>query len=706
MAMSFTVNYISGRPSYATRNRAQTLIPANVERVLWNPLLAPTIGEASTGSINCCTYVMPTAVNPTIEIGMEIVVNSIPVGTQFTIIGALRGNSLLQSGTVTVPSGTTTIPIINFQVFPNARNFPCRMAGDWTWSLNITGRPPIVNATTTRLELCMVKFSPPQGPLNPPNPATIARTDFGGEYPIDIFRLFLPPPEDLAGILASPLPNYLIRSMTVIWNLGLNPNPELGATRLFYYETLNGAPAYIDGYLGGTFQLTRFARGMFDSLNCYDLAGLAQAAACILQDDLGNDILSSRWIYCSPFGYINSGPLFGWPQYPTCNSPFFGNGKLPFYPPASTDRNSFGGHAWVEVVIPPNPLPLVLDATHCLQASPNAPSSGTQDRAVYLNGQTDNTRGPYSWLYASNPASRTSMIGLNGFGRVPFFLTELNSDKLGVQSDLVNNAPCDPQSLLQLVKGLLPNASIDMDDYVVSSKGCQAVVVFSGAFSNGHRLTLEVTDANSKPVAERHFQHQREQILNGVPKDFILDSSHLGENSVRLISSIAWLRNSTRIKIMVSAKCLEKNPQTTDTLLGLSKIIDNHFNTNAVSPPEQHRPASNLTGSKAVKVSVGDKFSINIGGLKNNLASVELSSKGIIQSLGPLNEAHEFEFYAVAAGKLTIKLCVAHRKTLALQILEVDVTVANKVVCHCETSLTGQENTLHPKLFGTRLFGA
>ncbi|KAK6500699.1 hypothetical protein TWF506_003463 [Arthrobotrys conoides] len=634
-----------------------------------------------------------------IRLGMEVQVNNVRAGTQFTIIGALRGHNFLQSGTVTMPLTGSTIPVTNFQVFTDAQRFPCRMAGDWSWSLNVVGASPINFPTTTRLEVCMVAFAPPQGPLDPGVPNAIARPNFGGDYPIDVFRLFLPAPEELTGILQNPLPNYLVRSMSAIWNLGLVLNPELDAARLFSYETINGAPAYIDGYLGGIFQLRRFVKGMFDSLNCYDLAGLAQTAACIIQDTGGNELLDPRWIYCSPYGFINSGPLFGWPQYANCNSPFFGQGKLPYYPPNDPQRNSFGNHAWIEVVTQAGQQPVVLDATHCLQNSPNAPDSGTQTRANYLASQTDITRGPYDWLYTSNPTSRTRMIGLNGFGTVPFALTELEPGEIDVESNLVNNAPCDPQSLLKLINGLAPNASIELDDYIVGSKGCQALLVFCGIVSDHDRLTLEITNAKSERIAVHGFQQSREQILNGIPKDLILDSSDLGENSVRLPSLVTWLRNSTRIKIMVPSKYIQDEPQYADLLLQLAKMIDNYITTNAVPPQKQHLPGTTITGPKIVTVSIHDTFSLSLGSLKDNLSSAELSTPGIVQCLGPISDVNEFKFLAIAPGEVVIKLCVAHQGSLAVQVLYAKAIVEDKVgsQSQSETRLFGKKRVAQAK---------
>jgi hypothetical protein len=192
--------------------------------------------------------------------------------------------------------------------------------------------------------------------------------------------------------------------MSTIWNLGLVLNTHTAGTRLIQYETIRGAPAYIDNNLGGTFQLRRFIKTMFATVNCYDLAGIAQLAMAIIQDATGAEVLDSRWIYCDGYGFIPSGPLIGWPQYVNCNSPFFSGSLLPYYaePPQSPSRQMFGNHSWIEVAPNNTGLRTVLDATHCLQATPTTPPSGTDNRTNYLAAATDPARGPYVRTYSKH----------------------------------------------------------------------------------------------------------------------------------------------------------------------------------------------------------------------------------------------------------------------------------------------------------------
>jgi hypothetical protein len=142
-------------------------------------------------------------------------------------------------------------------------------------------------------------------------PTTLARPDFQGVYLVDLFRLFLPTLDEL------PLPTvdvrawYFQRAMDIIWNLGLNVNPNTAGTRTIQYEAIQGAAAYVDDRYGGEFQLRRFIKTMFGTVNRYDLAGIAQLAMAIIMDPVGVEAYNYRWIFCDGYGYIPDGPLIG-----------------------------------------------------------------------------------------------------------------------------------------------------------------------------------------------------------------------------------------------------------------------------------------------------------------------------------------------------------------------------------------------------------
>jgi hypothetical protein len=140
---------------------------------------------------------------------------------------------------------------------------------------------------------------------------------------------------------------------------------------------------------------------MFATVNCYDLAAITQLAVAIIQVNPNTETFDSRWIFCDGYGFIPDGPLIGWPQYPNCNSPYFYGSFLPYYaePPQNPLRKKFANHSWIEVTDSAGGR-IVLDPTHCLQATPNNPPSGTDSRSNYIAAASDPTRAPYVRTYS------------------------------------------------------------------------------------------------------------------------------------------------------------------------------------------------------------------------------------------------------------------------------------------------------------------
>jgi hypothetical protein len=178
----------------------------------------------------------------------------------------------------------------------------------------------IAAPTPTRLELCWVKSGPPAGPQN-------VHVNFEGAYPIGLFRMFLPSPGEIASIPNGKAPNdwYVQRSMNRIWNW--SGNKDVPVRVPFRYDVVGGMANFGVGAFGGSFRLKRFLDNMFYNVNCYDMAALAQLACSILLDWDGTEVLMSSWVFQQPCGYINSGQLFGWPEYPDCNNPFWGSNQ-------------------------------------------------------------------------------------------------------------------------------------------------------------------------------------------------------------------------------------------------------------------------------------------------------------------------------------------------------------------------------------------
>ncbi|KAK4172997.1 hypothetical protein QBC36DRAFT_293824 [Triangularia setosa] len=103
----------------------------------------------------------------------------------------------------------------------------------------------------------------------------------------------------------------------------------------------------------------------------FDLAALTQLACALVQNAKGVEILESRWV-CSTdnaslgqtsFGCINPGTLFGWHQFPKCNSVAYGSGGRAMYPEdRNAERGALQWHAWVEVKLPRTRISYVMDA--------------------------------------------------------------------------------------------------------------------------------------------------------------------------------------------------------------------------------------------------------------------------------------------------------------------------------------------------------
>lgn len=257
--------------------------------------------------------------------------------------------------------------------------------------------------------MCFVWAGPPAGPNDPSTPNVLARPDFQNKFPIDLFRLFLPALSEFTSNNPD-YPWYLNRTIQQIWNLGNAVNPLTAGYQPLQYAVVPNSSAYVPNHFGGQFQLRRFVATLFRGVNCYDLAAITQLAIAMIQKPQNagtNEVLDSRWIFCQGFGYINEGPLFGWPQYPNCNSPFFSEGQPYYSNPADLDRKPFDNHAWIEVAPDPgNPTNrTVMDATHGLSSSSVCPNNGTQDRETYLNAQLSSTNWVHTYsLFSSSIA--------------------------------------------------------------------------------------------------------------------------------------------------------------------------------------------------------------------------------------------------------------------------------------------------------------
>lgn len=177
----------------------------------------------------------------------------------------------------------------------------------------------MISDHTTRLELCWARADSPKGPLTSSSTTERTRVDMSPGYPISLWRLFAPSPSELPDNPELDVATYIQRAIiSVIWN-PCSTKPR--------YDTNSGSPYYGVSKYGGGFSLKDWVKATYERCNCYDVAGISQLACSLLMDNEGNELANSNWVFQSPNGYINPGPLIGWVKYGTdhlrCNSPFW-----------------------------------------------------------------------------------------------------------------------------------------------------------------------------------------------------------------------------------------------------------------------------------------------------------------------------------------------------------------------------------------------
>ena len=552
------------------------------------------------------------------------------------------------------------------------------------------------------MELNFVLAGPPAGPLEPPDANTPARVDFNNTYPVDLFRLFLPALNEIPAAPNPTTPWYLERVMRRIWGLGSAINPSTAGTQTIQYDSIEGAPAYTFGTSGGTFQLRRFIRTYFKTVNCYDLAAIAQLAVTIIQDDTGADIARTKWIYCDSYGYINPGPLIGWPQFPNCNSPFFSEGE-PFYPepPENPGRRQFSNHAWIEVTPDlANPMArTVLDATHCLHAAPNDPAIGTQSRDAYLLAQTDITRGDnirtYSMFYASlvcanpvtdryisayNPDSRLYQIGVTSIGTLPTFFVERREPAAKAKTTaptLVNNAPLSPEATRTIVDAVFPGASVADSDMLVGSAGCQSLTSINAPDLPEQPLHIEISNFEESADARFIYSEHERTLREIVTHEKLLPIDSLGDESIRSTGNVTFRRNAVLLRIFLSPIPGSDIVALADKVLDIAKLLDSHVDSHAVKPGNEARPSPVLREKPKILTKVGEEFSLHLGelGEAGDVLIAELDDHGVVLPAGPGTGDGKFRLFSVGEGKAKVSLCVAHREKLTVSVTEVEVEV-------------------------------
>ncbi|KAI5808203.1 hypothetical protein DFH27DRAFT_650720 [Peziza echinospora] len=595
--MAFVILSITATGAYATSNLAGLNLPP-VPSTVWSPGLNPEDGPY--GSLAPTTFQFPLTPGPTtVPIVLAGTFTFPPAwqNQEYIVTATLRGTLVMQSDAIPVPpspGAVVTVPrmlLVAPATTTDIPPLPFRWAGDFVWDIALSSAPDAKTAATTptRLELSWLASAPPQP--TPQNPQVV---DFGGAYPIGLLRMFLPVPTEFSSIPANvPVVQwYLQRSLLQIWHW--DTNDEIPVTVPLKYNSISGTPGYGVGAFGGLFRLRRFTMNMFQLVNCYDLAALAQLACNILRDGQGQEVPQSSWVYQWPNGYIVPGALFGWPEYPNCNNPFWaansgGYATTPYVPDSVWQanpslRSCFGNHAWVEVLSATGTPGYVLDATHGLLSPPNPPPVvlvnlpfyGQLDRAGYAAAQIDQSQllNPKAkgnlWnndgtttsggnCYMS-PIFQKNLIGVTSLGLTVFGLpapspaptlpphltTALESALARCRTPnappaALSNAPLHREALSSLLASIASEHEIH--EYLVGSTGVQLLA--SVADKTRDKIYLELTLLVDFATALEYLT----QILLGIQPDLESirppdSAAALGAYAFYAPTHLFWLRGN------------------------------------------------------------------------------------------------------------------------------------------------------------------
>ncbi|KAM7192557.1 hypothetical protein V8F20_008766 [Naviculisporaceae sp. PSN 640] len=202
---------------------------------------------------------------------------------------------------------------VNFKPEYAVANFPWGFAGDVTWTLSIDGKDFV---STTRLEIYSLADSLP--------------AFYHGVVDVQFLRAMVLPARP------TPSPSWTHYVVDAAFS-------KFG----FKYETSSGRMKYAGGERRGSYDLTRWVRGIDKGnyINCYDQAGIVLIALA-----LGPKV-DAEWMYLAPFGFIFPTMLLGYPDQ-KCNNPIYGGrsdtSKL-LVGNDDANRHGFGNHAFVRV---------------------------------------------------------------------------------------------------------------------------------------------------------------------------------------------------------------------------------------------------------------------------------------------------------------------------------------------------------------------
>ena len=311
--------------------------------------------------------------------------------------------------------------------------YPFNADGEWTWELS--AEPPALGAANqNRPDAAVSQNRTRMEPYI--FPAGAADPLFSGngtpEYPLDLLRLVMVPYAAVAllhGNLGTRQLAYLRLLTDKLWNAIPNASRvrydcEEGACSFSYREDVAGGGGEIQCFELGRF-LYRPAVVIGDreytywrTCNCLDLSCFLQACIktygvtpaqesvslghytvpewIVLANRERTQFIPSRRQFKMPFGYVNRGPLFGWPAYPTCNNPFWREMDVQDAYQVADDhpgRTPMRSHWWVVCRIDGAAEHRMVDLTKALFANNQVTLvDGSHTRAQFLASAVDSGR--------------------------------------------------------------------------------------------------------------------------------------------------------------------------------------------------------------------------------------------------------------------------------------------------------------------------
>ncbi|KAJ7211303.1 hypothetical protein GGX14DRAFT_624187 [Mycena pura] len=265
-----------------------------------------------------------------------------PTGTQrYYLVGSGpgTGNLSIHSAVFAIPPGVPapTAAALEATHFaypsPLPVDSPFRVTGDWTWKIHRANDNALMATAgkPTRLELYFF----------------LSDTTSNGDHLLDFLRLAVPEYLLIAGKQWPAVQQDVINQiMLSLWGLGI-----VGNFFSRHYDSrvdVGGAAQHVT-VAGGKFEfnvqsimdVTR-SQNIRILANCEDLAALVLVAFRALGQrvqvvgGVPQDVLPGNIESRTMWGYIPDGPLWGWCQYPDCNSPFW----------KDNDWNDAPGYNW------------------------------------------------------------------------------------------------------------------------------------------------------------------------------------------------------------------------------------------------------------------------------------------------------------------------------------------------------------------------